>query len=284
MKTNIKEVEEATGISRQNIRYYEKQGLVCPARNAENDYREYTKEDIERLQKIKLFRKLGMPIEELRKLLDGEVLLEDALSTLRSTLLEEQKALKDAIEFCGEIREKDMEDLDASFYLNKMEERERSGSVFAEFMNDFQAVVKAEGERYFSFSPDNACMNKEEFTESLFAYANENNLNIVITKEGMYPEFTLDGVEYRAERVFGRYGATVHCEMVHPELAMPKGMSEKRYKRMKIINFILPFVLIFAYIAICYHEQITSVGDFLILALLFIVLTLPYYIYFHNYR
>ena len=29
----IKEAEEATGISRQNIRFYERQGLLHPARN-----------------------------------------------------------------------------------------------------------------------------------------------------------------------------------------------------------------------------------------------------------
>ena len=40
-RMNIKEVEERTGISRQNIRYYEKQGLLHPERNLENDYRVY---------------------------------------------------------------------------------------------------------------------------------------------------------------------------------------------------------------------------------------------------
>ncbi|MBS4828869.1 MAG: MerR family DNA-binding transcriptional regulator, partial [Firmicutes bacterium] len=29
---NIKEVEQLTKISSQNIRYYEKQGLICPSR------------------------------------------------------------------------------------------------------------------------------------------------------------------------------------------------------------------------------------------------------------
>ena len=59
---NIKEAEQLTGISSQNIRYYEKQGLICPARNEDNSYREYSDNDIERLKLIRLFRKLGMPI------------------------------------------------------------------------------------------------------------------------------------------------------------------------------------------------------------------------------
>ena len=75
----IREAEEATGISRQNIRFYEKQGLLHPARNKRNSYREYSDEDILRLKQIRLFRKLGMPLDEIRRLLDGEVDLMQAL-------------------------------------------------------------------------------------------------------------------------------------------------------------------------------------------------------------
>ena len=72
-RMNIKEVEERTGISRQNIRYYEKQGLLHPERNLENDYRVYGEAEISRLNEIKLFRKLGISIEEIRRMLDGEL-------------------------------------------------------------------------------------------------------------------------------------------------------------------------------------------------------------------
>ena len=37
----IKEAEEQTGLSRSNIRFYEKEGLVKPRRNAGNSYRDY---------------------------------------------------------------------------------------------------------------------------------------------------------------------------------------------------------------------------------------------------
>ena len=75
----IREAEEATGISRQNIRFYEKQGLLHPARNKRNSYREYSDEDILRLKQIRLFRKLGMPLDEIRRLLEGDVDLMQAL-------------------------------------------------------------------------------------------------------------------------------------------------------------------------------------------------------------
>ncbi len=35
---NIKQAEEASGIQKSNLRFYEKEGLVVPKRNKENDY------------------------------------------------------------------------------------------------------------------------------------------------------------------------------------------------------------------------------------------------------
>ena len=62
--SNIKEAEEQTGISRANIRYYEKMGLLQPKRNEKNGYREYRPEDIKRILQIKIFRlrRLKIPL------------------------------------------------------------------------------------------------------------------------------------------------------------------------------------------------------------------------------
>ena len=37
----IKDVEERTGLSRSNIRFYEKEKLIEPSRNESNGYRDY---------------------------------------------------------------------------------------------------------------------------------------------------------------------------------------------------------------------------------------------------
>ena len=75
----IKEAEEATGISRQNIRFYEEQGLLTPRRNSENGYREYGETEIETLRRIKLMRKLGVPIPEIRQMLSGSHTVGDGM-------------------------------------------------------------------------------------------------------------------------------------------------------------------------------------------------------------
>lgn len=50
----IKEVEKASGISINNIRYYEKEGLLHSERNSSNNYRQYTEEDVMLLKHIKI--------------------------------------------------------------------------------------------------------------------------------------------------------------------------------------------------------------------------------------
>ena len=88
---NIKSVEEQTGITKQNIRYYEKKGLLSVKRNEENCYREYDDEDIRTLKIIKLLRKLDMPIEEIRKVLAEEISLSKAINTQKEYLEKERE-------------------------------------------------------------------------------------------------------------------------------------------------------------------------------------------------
>ena len=221
----IKEAEEATGISRQNIRFYERQGLLHPARNKNNSYREYTEEDILRLKEIRLLRKLGMPVEEIRRLLDGETQLQPALAEQERRLEAEAEKLKACCRFCRKIHESSLKEMDVDQYLSQMEEEEKNGAVFAKFIEDYKNVTISEELRSFAFQPDTMCMTPEEFTMELCKYAEQNHLDLVITKEGLLPEFTIDGIEYTASRSFGRFGATVHCVMKHPEDYMPPEMS-----------------------------------------------------------
>ena len=241
---NIKEAEQLTGISSQNIRYYEKQGLLCPARNEENSYREYSDNDIERLKLIRLFRKLGMPIEELRRLLNGEVDLRSAVEMQEKRLESQRNELNNALDFCKKIHEAQLADFGVDRYLQQMEEDERSGSVFMQFINDYKEIVRSEAVREFSFMPDTRCDTPDEFEEALLKYAAENKARISFSRKGMSPDFFMDGVEYHAYRTSGRYGIVVHCEMKHPEDYIPKGMSSKKYRLYRTLSVAaLPLLL-----------------------------------------
>lgn len=246
----IKEVEAITGITKQNIRYYEKQGLLKPARIRENDYREYSEEDVRTVKIIKLFRKLDMPIEEIKKLLHNDIALQEAMRLQRERLEKERDRLTDALHFCEKINDTELVAMDADKYLAEISSEERNGAVFKDFLNDFKRFAKAEEMREFSFMPDTMCLNRAEFTEALCRYGTEHNLNLVITKEGMYPEFMIDGVEYEAYRINSRHGAVVRCQMKHMEEIIPEGMTKKRYKFFRRLSAVMLPAVIFLYFVV----------------------------------
>ncbi|WP_290172524.1 MerR family transcriptional regulator [uncultured Dubosiella sp.] len=52
-------------VSERTLRYYDKIGLLKPSKIKKNGYRNYSKDDLFRLQKIILLKKLGFPLEEI---------------------------------------------------------------------------------------------------------------------------------------------------------------------------------------------------------------------------
>jgi DNA-binding transcriptional MerR regulator len=74
----INDVERITGLTQKAIRLYESKGLVNIARD-ENGYRNYSDEDIEGLNKIKLFRSVGVSIADIKLYIFGVTKLEEML-------------------------------------------------------------------------------------------------------------------------------------------------------------------------------------------------------------
>ena len=127
----IKQVEELVGITKKNIRFYEEQGLLSVAR-AENGYREYHEEDIKRLQKIKLLRKVDISIEEMKKLFEGKESLEQCLELHVRELEHRREDLQKMQELCeGMMREHlSLDSLDAENCLEDIERLEKEGARF----------------------------------------------------------------------------------------------------------------------------------------------------------
>ena len=128
----INEVEALAGITKKNIRFYEEQGLLSPRRNAENGYREYTDAEVQALRRIKVLRKLGVPIEEIRQMLNGTHTIADGMRRHLITLERERRNLEQSIGFCQELQKKDIpaSALDADDSLTRMEELEKGGTSF----------------------------------------------------------------------------------------------------------------------------------------------------------
>ena len=128
----INEVESLGGVTKKNIRFYEAEGLLAPRRNSENGYRDYGEPEVETLRRIKLLRKLGLPLEEIRQMLSGTHTIGDGMRRHLVTLEREQKNLEQSMALCRRLkdREEPLSALDAQALLEEMELLEHQGATF----------------------------------------------------------------------------------------------------------------------------------------------------------
>ncbi len=120
------------GVTKKNIRFYESEGLLTPRRNSENGYRDYDGEDVETLRRIKLMRKLGVPLEELRQMRSGVHTVGDGMRRHLVSLERERKNLEAASALCERLTDcqERLDALDAGALLEEMERMEQSGASF----------------------------------------------------------------------------------------------------------------------------------------------------------
>ena len=128
----INEVEQQVGISKKNIRFYEAEGLLTPRRNSENGYRDYGEAEVETLRRIKLLRKLGFPLEEIRRMQSGSFTVGDGMRRHLVTLEREQENLRSAAALCAGLTDcgEKLDALDAPPLLTQMEQMEQEGTTF----------------------------------------------------------------------------------------------------------------------------------------------------------
>ena len=105
----INEVEKETGITSANIRYYERKNLLAPKRADDNNYRVYNTEDVERLKQIKILRMMGVPIAEVKELLEDETDLKTIMQERLEQLSEEEKSIATVKKLCQTVVEYDMD-------------------------------------------------------------------------------------------------------------------------------------------------------------------------------
>ena len=90
IKITIQEVANNFSLSKDTLRYYEKEGLIDPVKKNKSGIREYTAEDLKRIEFIKCMRSAGLSISVLKeyiKLYNEGVKTQD----LRINLLERER-------------------------------------------------------------------------------------------------------------------------------------------------------------------------------------------------
>ena len=244
---NIKQASEQSGVSAPNIRFYEKEGLLTPARRQGNDYRDYTAGNVRTLKLIRMLRMLDVPLPTIKAVLRGEQPLQQALQA-QQTVLEQQAAqLAAAMQFCADLARQapQTDTLDVDACLIRMESPAPQQGFFSGWLQDYCTLAQVQHQKHFFFIPQGSINTPQEFTAALQVYAEEHGIQLGLTKEGMYPEFSLDGVPYKAYRNPGKYRDEVCCDAVHPE-QLNTGLPSRRERQLRGLRVLLPAACTFA--------------------------------------
>ena len=244
---NIKQASEQSGVSAPNIRFYEKEGLLTPARRQGNDYRDYTAGDVRTLKLIRMLRMLDVPLPTIKAVLRGEQPLQQALQA-QQTVLEQQAAqLAAAMQFCADLARQapQADTLDVDACLTRMEHPTTQPGFFSGWLRDYCTLAQVQHQKHFFFIPQGSINTPQEFTAALQTYAKANGMQFSLEKEGMYPEFSLDDIQYKTYRNPGKYRDEICCDAVHPE-QFDTGLPPRREKLLRIARIVLPPVCVFA--------------------------------------
>ena len=156
----IKEIETRTDMTRANVRYYESEGLLEPARS-ENGYRNYSEDDLTTLLRIRLLRTLDFSLEDIRALQKGKAELSDALERQLAALEQREESLRRTREVCRKMRSDGTAyaTLDAAKYLDALSRptaAQEAPACPAVPQEDVLPKVTAPWRRFFARALDSA--------------------------------------------------------------------------------------------------------------------------------
>lgn len=121
----IKEVEERTGLSRSNVRFYEKEKLVVPSRKESNGYRDYSESDVEEIKKIAYLRTLGVAIEDIRNMISENITLQEVIRNQNKVLKSQITELNRAKILCEKMLDTEnvsYQELKVEQYVTELQE------------------------------------------------------------------------------------------------------------------------------------------------------------------
>ena len=116
------EVSKKFNISKDTLRYYEKEGLISPV-SKQNNRREYNENDIESINFILCMRGAGMPIETLKKYISLCRKGDETAQERRNILIEQREILSQKIKEMENAYNKLSYKID--FYYQNLLEKEK---------------------------------------------------------------------------------------------------------------------------------------------------------------
>lgn len=120
----VNEVSKLTGVSIRTLQYYDKIGLLHPAKYTESGYRLYDDRALEKLQQILLFRELEFPLKDIKAIMDNPNFDRSKALEQQITLLTLKKEhLENLIDFARGIKAIGVNKMDfTAFDTSKLDE------------------------------------------------------------------------------------------------------------------------------------------------------------------
>ena len=130
----VGEVAARFGLTVRTLHHYDDSGLLHPSGRSASGYRPYSELDLVRLRQIVVYRRLGMPLEEIRSVLaDGEVV--DHLRRQKERVMARLDEMRDLVVAIDNALEKEMN--------NQPMTDDDMRELFGEGFDDYQAEAEA---------------------------------------------------------------------------------------------------------------------------------------------
>lgn len=102
----VKKIADLACVSPDTVRHYTRIGLLKPKRDADNNYKSFSLDDVKRLKFIRLAKQLGFTLKEIEKLLNDAELGKSPCPVARSIIQAKIAANKRAIDDLIQLQSK----------------------------------------------------------------------------------------------------------------------------------------------------------------------------------
>jgi MerR family transcriptional regulator, thiopeptide resistance regulator len=114
VELTVGQVAQTFGVTVRTLHHYDAEGLVVPSARTRSGYRLYTDADLSRLAVVVTYRRLGLPLTQVRDLLDGEGSAAEHLRRQRDAVLTRLDELTELVTAIDAALEAEMNDRPAT--------------------------------------------------------------------------------------------------------------------------------------------------------------------------
>ncbi|MGL4744786.1 MAG: MerR family transcriptional regulator [Dermatophilaceae bacterium] len=114
VELTVGHVAETFGVTVRTLHHYDAEGLVVPSARTHAGYRLYDEADLARLASVVTYRRLGLPLTEVRSLLDGDGTAEQHLRRQRAAVVSRLGELTELVAAIDRALEAEMDNRPAT--------------------------------------------------------------------------------------------------------------------------------------------------------------------------